>query len=83
MLGCATQLTYLPRPPYLPARRPPLWRGGPLAMFISLGRPFRLIGTHNQFFIPRNQVSHIRIGFALAFLRNCKHALLSPTLHSS
>jgi len=36
---------------------------GTLALFISLGR-FRLIGTYNQFFIPRNQVSHIRICFA-------------------
>lgn len=36
---------------------------GTLALLISLGR-FRLIGTYNQFFIPRNQVSHIRICFA-------------------
>ena len=49
----------------------------PLALFISLGR---LIGTYNQFLLyPAIKSVTFVSAYALAFLRNCKHALLHPS----
>jgi len=53
---------------------PHFWSRGTLPLSISLGH-FRLIGTYNQFFIPCNQVSHIRISFALPFPCTVAHFL--------
>ena len=60
---------------------PLFWRSRshvlPLALFISLGR---LIGTYNQFLLyPAIKSVTFVSAYALAFLRNCKHALLHPS----
>ena len=52
----------LPSLPTSLTRRP---HSGAAVPFISLGRHFRLIGTYNQFFIPRNQVTSVSASLPL------------------
>jgi len=51
--------------------------------FVHFSWSFRLIGTYNQFFIPRNQVSHIRISFVSCFFAPQLHTFsLDQAFHS-